>query len=110
MPVNRVDYFGETLIDISDSTVTAETLPKGMIGYDKAGNRVEGLAETGGGGNIHVGTEPPTDPNIDVWIDPSGEASEILPQVTAADNGKFLRVVNGNWAAQTVPDAEGVGF
>lgn len=30
--------------------------------------------------------------------------------VTADDNGKFLRVVNGAWAAATVPDANGVSF
>lgn len=30
--------------------------------------------------------------------------------VTTADNGKFLRVVDGAWAAATVPDANGVSF
>lgn len=29
-----------------------------------------------------------------------------LPQVTTADNGSILQVVNGNWTAQTVPSAE----
>lgn len=29
-----------------------------------------------------------------------------LPAVTAADNGKFLRVVDGKWAAVTIPVAE----
>lgn len=33
-----------------------------------------------------------------------------LPAVTAADNGKFLRVVSGAWAAETVPDAESNSF
>ena len=33
-----------------------------------------------------------------------------LPTVTTADNGKFLRVVNGAWAADTVPSAGGVAF
>lgn len=33
-----------------------------------------------------------------------------LPTVTEADNGKVLRVVNGVWAAATIPNAEGVGF
>ena len=33
-----------------------------------------------------------------------------LPTVTASDNGKFLRVVNGAWAAASVPDASGVSF
>lgn len=33
-----------------------------------------------------------------------------LPTVTAADNGKFLRVVSGAWAAATVPSAESTSF
>lgn len=33
-----------------------------------------------------------------------------LPSVTTSDNGKFLRVVNGEWAADTVPSANGVNF
>ena len=77
-----------------------------LDGYSTLVEQISG----GGGGDIHVGTEQPTDPNIDLWIDPTGEASEILPSVSAADNGKFLRVVNGNWAAESVPNAEGVGF
>ena len=33
-----------------------------------------------------------------------------LPTVTTADNGKFLRVVAGEWAVASVPDANGVSF
>lgn len=33
-----------------------------------------------------------------------------LPSVSASDNGKFLRVVNGIWQASTVPSAEGASF
>lgn len=33
-----------------------------------------------------------------------------VPSVTASDNGKFLRVVSGAWAAETINDAEGVSF
>lgn len=42
--------------------------------------------------------------NKDAW----GEKE--LPAVTASDNGKFLRVANGAWTAETVSDAEGVSF
>lgn len=34
----------------------------------------------------------------------------LLPDVTAADNGKFLRVVSGSWAAATVDNANGGAF
>lgn len=33
-----------------------------------------------------------------------------LPAVSTADNGKFLRVVSGAWAADTVPSAENTSF
>ena len=33
-----------------------------------------------------------------------------LPDVTSADNGKVLRVVNGAWAAVNVEAAEGAMF
>lgn len=33
-----------------------------------------------------------------------------IPVVTASDNGKFLRVVNGAWATVTIPDANGGSF
>lgn len=36
--------------------------------------------------------------------------SAINITVTTNDNGKFLRVVNGVWAAASVPDANGVSF
>lgn len=37
-------------------------------------------------------------------------ASKSLPTVSASDNGKFLRVVNGVWAASELPNANGVNF
>lgn len=33
-----------------------------------------------------------------------------LPIVTDSDNGKFLRVVAGQWSAQSIPNAEEVAF
>ena len=33
-----------------------------------------------------------------------------IPAVTAADNGKFLRVVNGAWAAVEIANANGGSF
>lgn len=33
-----------------------------------------------------------------------------LPEVDTTDNGKFLQVVNGAWAAVAITNAEGVGY
>ena len=33
-----------------------------------------------------------------------------LPNVTTNDNGKFLRIVDGQWAAEAVANASGVSF
>ena len=38
------------------------------------------------------------------------EIPEDVPSVTTADNGKFLRVVNGAWAVAEVDNASGVSF
>lgn len=35
---------------------------------------------------------------------------DVLPAATSNDEGKFLRVVNGAWAAAAVPNAEEVAF
>ena len=40
----------------------------------------------------------------------SGGGGSDLPPVTASDDGKFLRVVSGAWAAATVPAAKGASF
>jgi hypothetical protein len=40
----------------------------------------------------------------------SGVQASLLPAVTSSDNGKFLGVDNGVWAAVTVPSASGVSF
>ena len=38
------------------------------------------------------------------------DAAKELPAVTTADNGKFLRVVNGAWAAAEIANANGGSF
>lgn len=41
---------------------------------------------------------------------PGGGGGSGLPEVTVADNGKFLRVVGGVWAAAIVPNGEEMKF
>lgn len=38
------------------------------------------------------------------------DAAKELPAVTTADNGKFLRVVSGAWAAVSISNANGGSF
>lgn len=64
-------------------------------------------------GTAHVQSEEPVDaPEGALWYDPDDTVPETvsLPSVSTADNGKFLRVVDGAWAAVTVDSAEGVSF
>ncbi len=45
---------------------------------------------------------------IRMWT--NAAASSGLPAVSASDNGKVLQVVNGAWAAASLPSANGVNF
>ena len=40
----------------------------------------------------------------------NAKIAENIPTVTTADNGKFLRVVDGAWSAVNIPIAEEAGF
>ena len=45
MPVNKVVFEGETLIDVSDSTVSEDNMLAGTVGYNAAGERKVGRVE-----------------------------------------------------------------
>lgn len=47
---------------------------------------------------------------IDAIAERAKSAGIELPAVTSADNGDFLRVVNGAWAKDTVPSAESEAY
>ena len=44
------------------------------------------------------------------YLKGDGTWADVLPQVAASDNGKFLRVVSGAWAAVSLSDAHGGNF
>ena len=51
MAVNKVDFGGNTLIDLTGDTLeSAEQLLKGIIAHAKDGSVITGLMEAGGGG------------------------------------------------------------
>lgn len=62
-----------------------------------------------GAPGIYYGTTQPTGDTRPVWIDPDGGPDDggLLPAVTAADNGKALRVVGGAWSPVDMPSGGG---
>ena len=42
MAVNKVVYNNETLIDLTNDTVTTNDLVKGVIAHDKSGTQING--------------------------------------------------------------------
>lgn len=73
MAINRVDFGGNTLIDLTGDTLeSAEQLLKGIIAHAKDGSVITGLMEAGGGGggggNIAYGTITPADASVNLEI------------------------------------------
>ena len=56
MAVNKVIYGNETLLDLTEDTVTPETLAKGVTAHDKSGALITGIMEGGGSGELNTGT------------------------------------------------------
>lgn len=77
----------------------AVTLTKGDVGLSQVTNVKQYSAQN-----------PPPYPVTSV----NGKTGDVtigeVPSVTTSDNGKFLRVVNGAWAAVSISDANGVSF
>lgn len=82
------------------------------LGTTDTGKPSRGVAGADGAPGIYYGTTQPTGDTHPVWIDPDGDHDDggLLPAVTAADNGKVLRVVSGAWAASEISSANGVSF
>lgn len=82
------------------------------LGATDTGKPSRGEAGPQGVPGIYYGTTPPTGDTHPVWIDPDGYPDDggLLPAVTAADNGKILRVVDGAWAAASLQNAEEAAF
>ena len=197
MGVSKVDFAGNTLVDLTGDSVTPETLLKGATAHNAAGDRIEGnvtvptktseltndsgyitssqapvQSVNGKTGNVTVSTtfvayrlgnseatctfaemleawkrgdicilrygadgmleyqlfavvdnESITFTYVDgdiireiVWTadgnftDNNKGLAKELPTVTTADNGKFLRVVSGAWAAVEIANANGGSF
>lgn len=52
MAVNKVDFGDETLIDLTNDTVTPQTLADGVTAHDASGNEIVGTMGADGGGIV----------------------------------------------------------
>ena len=77
----------------------AVTLTKGDVGLSQVANVTQYSAQN-----------PPPYPVTSVNGKTGDVTIDEVPSVTTADNGKFLRVVNGAWAVAEVDNASGVSF
>lgn len=142
MAVNKVEINGEVKLDLTQDTVSEDTLLQGTTAHDAAGNPVEGKVVTtpipvtedvlkgdGRGGIGTMQTSPVESIDIPVGIFKGTESGNIeaampgtdylaeapvtsvngktgdvtvseVPSVTASDNGKIATVVNGAWSAR----------
>lgn len=77
----------------------AVTLTKADVGLSQVANVTQYSAQN-----------PPPYPVTSVNGQTGAVTIGEVPAVTASDNGKFLRVVNGAWAVAEVDNASGVSF
>lgn len=111
MGVSKVDFAGNTLVDLTGDSVTPETLLEGATAHNAAGDQIDGA--------VAVAPASDTTPKAPGTASAGSESAYArgdhvhpreLPTVTASDNGKFLRVVSGAWAAAAIPNANGGSF
>lgn len=108
MAVNRVDYGGNTLIDLTADTVTAETLLQGHTAHGKDGEMIIGALNPEEGGfspppwkEIEVGTITPTTATSQLAADPSKGTPMGLIVSLISKNGVSVSsnsVISASWA------------
>lgn len=123
MGVSKVDFAGNTLVDLTGDSVTPETLLEGATAHNAAGNQIAGAVAVAPASNTtpkapgtaSAGSESAYARGDHVHPEPESIEADLveiaeLPQVSSTDEGKFLRVVDGVWSAATVLDANGKSF
>lgn len=123
MGVSKVDFAGNTLVDLTGDSVTPETLLEGATAHNAAGDQIDGAVAVAPASNTtpkapgtaSAGSESAYARGDHVHPEPESVEADLveiaeLPQVSSTDEGKFLRVVDGVWSAATVLDANGESF
>lgn len=100
MSVNKVQLAnGETIIDISDSTVTPETLAEGVVAYNAKGERIVGTMKAGSGG-ANISTSDDGSGNVTVkgmTAHDDGEGNVTVTGISITDSdGNLTAEINGN--------------
>jgi len=90
--ISDVTVNGSSVLSNGVAAITVPDVSGKLDAPTTAGTNGQVLTSNGSGGQT--------------WQTISG----LLPSVSSSDNGKFLRVSNGAWAAETVPTAVGVSF
>lgn len=65
MAVNKVEINGQPVIDLTQDTVTPESLKKGITAHSASGQRITGIAE-GAGANVSYNTVEPNRYSVDL--------------------------------------------
>ena len=94
---NQIQYSAENPPPYPVTSVNGKT---GDVVVEGAQILVDGILEGDGTGNIFAAQT----------VQAETADAQVLPTVTTSDNGKFLRVVSGQWQAVAVPDANGQSF
>ena len=93
------DYLTEAPVASVNGKTGAVEIAKGDVGLGKVRNEAQYSAQN-----------PPPYPVTSVNGQTGAVTVREIPAVTASDNGKFLRVVSGAWAAVSISDANGGSF
>jgi hypothetical protein len=99
MVANKIELNGETILDLSQDTVTENDVALGVTFHLPSGEQGVGRMISYGSG-VHVGSDFPPD-EATVWIDPNGDA-------TSTEEWEF-EMIDGTTVTKTVVVTESEG-
>jgi hypothetical protein len=95
MGVNKVEYNGETLIDLTNDSVTPETLARGVTAHDASGELIEGIMNLTGSIGLEFTERKNTAGNIIAYGVSKGTCTDTEIVIPRYYNGKPVTTING---------------